>query len=83
MMNLNEKKWKKSLDNLLILNLLILIIGAFFLLISFILSVNGNSYLFNIFQKLWYPLFIPALSLFFTAILIEATYTYLIDKKSK
>jgi len=82
-MNLNEKKWKKSLDNLLILNLLILIIGAFFLLISFILSVNGNSYLFNIFQKLWYPLFIPALSLFFTAILIEATYTYLIDKKSK
>ena len=83
MMNLNEKKWKKSLDNLLILNLLILIIGAFFLLISFILSVNGNSYLFNIFQKLWYPLFIPSLSLFFTAILIEAIFTNLIDKKSK
>ena len=42
--------------------------------ISFALSVNGNSYLYNLFQKLWYPLFIPSLSLFFTAILIEAVY---------
>ena len=83
MNNINEKKWRKSLDNLLILNLSILIIGAFILLISFILSINGNYYLLNIFQKLWYPLFIPSLSLFFTAILIEFTLTNLIDRESK
>ena len=68
----NENKSKKILDNILIYNLYILIIGSLFLAISFVLSFNGNSYLYNLFQKLWYPLFIPSLSLFFTAILFEA-----------
>ena len=67
-----ENKWKKALDNILIYNLYILILGSVFLGISFTLGVNGNSYMYNLFQKLWYPVFIPSLSLFFTAILIEA-----------
>ena len=67
----NEKKWKTYLDNILIYNIYILITGSIFLAFSFILSVNGNSSLYNIFQHLWYPVFIPSLSLFFTAILIE------------
>ena len=66
-----ESKWKKAIDNILIYNLYILILGAIFLGISFTLSVSGNSDLYNLFQKLWYPIFIPSLSLFFTAILIE------------
>ena len=67
-----ESKAKVFLDNLLIYNLYILIIGAIFLFISFLLSMNGNDQLYILFQKLWYPLFIPSLSLFFTAISIEA-----------
>ena len=67
-----QSNWKKILDNILIYNLYILIVGAILLAISFLLGSNGNSFLFNLFQKLWYPLFIPSLSLFFTAILIEA-----------
>ena len=78
-----ESKWKKILDNILIYNLYILIIGSIFLGISFTLSVNGNSNLYNIFQKLWYPVFIPSLSLFFTAILIEAILNKLIDRNKK
>ena len=78
-----ESRWKKALDNILIYNLYILIIGSIFLGISFTLSVNGNSYLYNLFQKLWYPLFIPSLSLFFTAILIEATLNKLRDRNNK
>ena len=77
----NENKWKSVLDNILIYNLYILIIGAILLLISFIISINGNSYLYNIFQKLWYPIFIPSLSLFFTAILLEAIINQIINKK--
>ena len=72
MKNEQETKWKKTIDSLLIYNLYILIIGALLLLISFLLSINGNSNLYNLFQKLWYPIFIPSLSLFFTAILVEA-----------
>ena len=78
-----ESNWKKALDSILIYNLYILIIGSIFLAISFILSVNGNSNLYNLFQTLWYPLFIPSLSLFFTAILIDAVLNLLIDRKNK
>ena len=83
MKNTTERNWKKTLDNVLIYNLYILIIGSLFLVISFTLSVNGNSDLFNLFQKLWYPLFIPSLSLFFTAILIEAIIGKINDRKNE
>tara|TARA_Y100001968_G_scaffold234260_1_gene217307 strand:+ start:755 stop:1006 length:252 start_codon:yes stop_codon:yes gene_type:complete len=79
----NENKWKSVLDNILIYNLYILIIGAMFLSISFILSMNGSSNLYNLFQKMWYPIFIPSLSLFFTAILIESIFTKLINDKKE
>ena len=80
MENGNEKSWKKLVDNVLIYNLYILIFGSIFLLVSFILSIKGSSYLFNLFQKLWYPLFIPSLSLFFTAILVEAIFIKFIER---
>ena len=67
-----EHNWKTWIDNILILNLFIIIIGAFIFLLSIFLSANGNANLYGLFQKLWFPLFIPALSLFFTAILAEA-----------
>ena len=78
-----ESKLKKALDNILIYNLYILIIGSLFLGVSFVLSVNGNSDLSNLFQKLWYPIFIPSLSLFFTAILIEALFNKFRDRNNK
>ena len=78
----SERKWKNILDNILIYNLYVLIIGSIFLGISFILSINGNSYLYNLFQHLWYPVFIPSLSLFFTAILVEAVFNNFIDRKN-
>ncbi len=78
-----EGKWKKILDIILIYNLYILIIGSLFLAFSFVLSVNGNSYFYNLFQKLWYPVFIPSLSLFFTAILVEAVINSLVERKNK
>ena len=79
----NNKRWKNVLDNILIYNLYILIIGSLYLAFSFVLSVNGNTYFYNLFQKLWYPVFIPSLSLFFTAILVEAVINTLVDRKNK
>ena len=78
-----ESNWKRIIDNLLIYNLYVMIIGSILLAISFLLSTNGNSTLYNIFQKLWHPIFIPSLSLFFTAILIEAIINQLINVKDK
>ncbi len=79
----SESNWKKIVDNVLIYNLYILIIGSIFLVISFTLSVNGNSHLYNLFQKLWYPVFIPSLSLFFTAILIESIFNNIKEQNNK
>ena len=78
-----QNKWKKAIDNILIYNLYILIIGAIFLAISFILSINGFTTLYSLFQNLWYPIFIPSLSLFFTAILIEAIFTRMNKKNNQ
>ena len=78
-----ESIFKVILDNILIYNLYILIIGAIFLAISFVLSINGYSSLYSLFQKLWYPIFIPSLSLFFTAILVEAIVIKLTKRKLK
>ena len=83
MKNKSESKWKKALDNILIYNLYILIVGSIFLGISFTLSVNGNSISYNLFQKLWYPVFIPSLSLFFTAILIEAIFSKVRNRENE
>ena len=80
MNKLKESKWKLVLDNILIYNLYILIIGSIFLAISFVLSINGNPSLYNLFNKLWYPIFIPSLSLFFTAILVDAILTKVINE---
>ena len=79
----NEAKWKKAFDNILIYNLYVLIIGSLYLAFSFFLSVNGISNFYNLFQKLWYPVFIPSLSLFFTAILVEAVINSIVDRKNK
>ena len=83
MENKKEEKWKIVLDNILIYNLYILIIGSLYLGFCFVLSVNGNSHFYNLFQKLWYPVFIPSLSLFFTAILVEAVINSIVDRKNK
>ena len=79
----SESNWKKALDNVLIFNLYILIIGSILLGFSFTLSVSGNTDLYNLFQRLWYPVFIPSLSLFFTAILIETTFNKLRNRNNK
>ena len=77
-----EGKWKRVLDTILIYNLYVLICGALFLAISIILSINGFPNLYSLFQNLWYPVFIPSLSLFFTAILIEAVFLKLVSNKN-
>ena len=62
---------KEWLDKLLIVNFFVVIFGGVFFLISVASSMNGYNYLYQLFQSLWYPFFIPSISLFFSGILIE------------
>ena len=52
MENSKENKFKGIIDSILIYNLYILIFGSVVLAISYVLSINGNASLYNIFQKL-------------------------------
>tara|TARA_Y100001968_G_scaffold309182_1_gene328732 strand:- start:1220 stop:1468 length:249 start_codon:yes stop_codon:yes gene_type:complete len=72
----NLKKW---LDRFLIFNLLLIFIGFLTFFIGAFLSSIGNNAVYEFFQRLWVPLFIPALSTFFTAVFIE----FLLNQISK
>ena len=65
----NLKEW---LDKFLILNLFVIFAGFFFFLIGVGFNAIGDTGPYRVFQRLWFPLFIPAISTFFTAVLIEA-----------
>jgi len=62
---------KDVLDKFLVFNLFLIICGFIFFLFSFIASFKGYLLPYKVFQSLWFPLFIPALSTFFTAVLFE------------
>ena len=66
-----DGKFKTWLDRFLMLNLFLIFCGFFFFCIGAVFSSLGNNIPYEIFQKLWFPLFIPALSTFFTAVLVE------------
>tara|TARA_Y100001968_G_C18964064_1_gene529137 strand:+ start:352 stop:606 length:255 start_codon:yes stop_codon:yes gene_type:complete len=69
--NLNINKLKNMLDNFLVVNLFLIILGFILFLIGVVTSANGNVVPYHFFQRLWFPLFIPALSTFFTAVLVQ------------
>ncbi len=81
-MTSKTSKWKIILDNVLIVNLFIIIGGSILLLAGFLFSLNGYDLIYNLFQKLWFPLFIPSLSIFFTAVLVDEAIKLIIKENS-
>ena len=69
--------FKNYLDKFLVFNLFLIIAGSLLFLIGVFTSSSGNDAIYMIFQKLWFPLFIPALSTFFTAVLIEGLWNFI------
>ncbi len=68
---LDNIQFKKYIDNILVVNLFLIIIGSIFFISSIIMNLNGYPQALRIFQKLWFPVFIPSLSIFFTSITVE------------
>ncbi len=66
---------KKWLDKFLVINFFVVIAGSLLFLIGIISSFNNFEIPYRFFQSLWLPLFLPAISIFFTAVLIEAILT--------
>ena len=66
-----EPLWKRWLDRLLMLNVLLVASGAVFFTVAVLAQSQGRDRAMDLFQQLWQPLFTPAISLLIMAALIS------------
>ncbi len=64
-----EPSWKRWLDRLLMLNVLVVFLGAGFFAVAVVTQSQGNNAPMDLFQQLWQPLFTPAISVLIMAAL--------------
>ena len=64
-----EPTWKRWLDRLLMLNVLVVLLGAGFFAVAVLSKSQGRNGPMYLFQQLWQPLFTPAISLLIMAAL--------------
>ena len=67
----SEPVWKQWLDRLLMVNVFLVFTGAMFFTAALVGESQGKQRLMEIFQKLWQPLFTPAISLLILAALLS------------
>ena len=56
-------KFKSLIDQVLLINLFLVIIFAFFFMFSVIMEINGVSIYLDLFRKIWNPLITPLITL--------------------
>ena len=67
----SEPTWKRWLDRLLMLNVLVVILGAGFFGVAVVTQTQGRSAPMYLFQPLWQPVFTPAITLLIMAALVS------------
>ena len=72
-----EPTWKRIIDFILMLNVLLVYLGAILLGASLIAQATGNNILMDKFQILWKPLFTPSITLLISASLISGIISWL------
>ena len=58
-----NNKFKTFIDQILLINLFLVIIFAFFFIFAVILEINGFSMYLDFFRQIWNPLIIPLITL--------------------
>ena len=60
---MENNKFKSFIDQVLLINLFLVIIFAFFFIFSVIMEINGFSIYLDLFRRIWNPLIIPLITL--------------------
>ena len=60
---MKNNKFNIFIDQILLVNLFLVIIFAFFFIFSVIMEINGFSIYLDFFRKIWNPLIIPLITL--------------------
>ena len=71
MTGFSEPAWKRWLDRLLMLNVLVVFLGAGFFGVAVMAQSQGRNQPMDLFQTLWQPLFTPAISVLIMAALLS------------
>ena len=66
-----ETFFKKWIDRFLIFDFFILIFGTIWFLFAGVFYIKGSNILLDTFYKFWFPLFLPAITIFIVGILIN------------
>ena len=74
--NPQEPLWKRWLDRLLVLNVFLVLAGAFWFAAAVLASSQGVEQPLRLFQELWEPLFTPAIGLLISAALISGGWSW-------
>ena len=72
-----EQDWKQLIDRFLMIDLFLVIASSFLFVAAVILSSFGINSLIIIFQFLWQPLFIPAITILIAASLLNGLFSLL------
>jgi Na+/phosphate symporter len=71
-----EPVWKRWLDRFLMLNVLVVFIGAGFFGVAVVAQAQGRDQAMDLFQALWQPLFTPAISLLIMAAVLSGIFSW-------
>ena len=71
-----EPAWKRWLDRLLMVNVLLVFIGAGVFAVAVVQQGQGHDWLMDQVQLLWQPLFAPAISLLIMAALVSGIFSW-------
>ena len=69
-LKMENNKFKNFIDQVLLINLFLVIIFAFFFIFSVIMEINGITTYLNFFRKIWDPLIIPLITLLIVSSLL-------------
>ena len=67
----NQNKLKKTIDNLLLINIFIVIFFAIFFIFAIIMQLNGIFIFINFMQIVWNPLVVPLITILIIGALVN------------
>ena len=67
----NQNKFKKIIDNFLLINLFAVIFFAIFFIFAIIMQLNGIFIFINFIQRVWNPLIVPLITILIIGALVN------------
>ena len=78
---MENNKFKSFIDQVLLINLFLVILFAFFFIFSVIMEINGFSIYLDLFRRIWNPFIIPLITLLILSSLWSGINSWLMQRE--